>query len=89
MKLIKKIIAADHHRNGVCGVPFTVVLFEDAGSGETMVAICPDDDPVFENAYVLSVDRLKNGDISFGSNSWRGDNYGHEQKIQKGRFRPV
>ena len=34
------IIDIAHHRNGVCGAPFAVILFEDAGAeGSRKVAI--------------------------------------------------
>ncbi len=70
---IKHIIAVACHRNGICGAPFHVVLFEDGGDeGSRKVGI------VFEephNCAVLDVDKLAVGDIAFGSNSWRGDKY--------------
>ena len=69
MKL--RIINFDHHRNGICGAPFAVVLFEDPGTeGSRKVAI------LFEEPHhcaVLDVDKLAARDIAFGSNSWRGD----------------
>lgn len=71
MKL--KIIATASHRNGICGEPFVVVLFEDRGpEGSRKVAI------VFDEPHycaVLDVAKLAADDIEFGSNSWRGDNY--------------
>jgi hypothetical protein len=71
MKL--KIISAAHHRNGVAGAPFDVVLFRERGrTGGRKVAI------LFEQeaqCAVLDIDKLAGGDIAFGSNSWRGDNY--------------
>ena len=71
MKL--KIIAIAHHRNGICGAPFHVVLFEDVGAeASRKVAI------VFEEEHhcaVLDVSKLAAGDIAFGSNSFRGDVY--------------
>jgi hypothetical protein len=67
------IIDIAHHRNGICGAPFQVVLFEDQGpEGSRKVAI------LFDEAHycaVLDVSKLAAGDIAFGSNSWRGDNY--------------
>ena len=72
MKL-KKILAIACHRNGICGAPFHVVLFEDDGNeGSRKVGI------VFESPShiaVLDVTELSDGDIAFGSNSWRGDTY--------------
>lgn len=68
MKL--QIQAIDSHRNGVSGAPFHVILFIDDNG--PMVAI------VFErqcHCVVLQRDKLAAGDIAFGSNSWRGDQY--------------
>lgn len=59
------------HRNGVAGAPFHVLVFRDPDEGR-MVAI------VFEQEYhvaVFNLDKLTQGDIAFGSNSWRGDRY--------------
>ena len=71
-----KIIDIAYHRNGVCGAPFEVALFEDSGpEGSRKVAI------LFEEPHccaVLGVDKLAQGDIAFGSNSWRGDHYEHD-----------
>ena len=71
MKL--KIIDIAHHRNGVCGAPFDVALFKERGSeGSLKVGI------LFEEANhcaVLDVAKLAAGDIAFGLNSWRGDDY--------------
>jgi hypothetical protein len=67
------IIDIAHHRNGVSGAPFDVVLFKERGrQGSRKVAI------LFEEKYhcaVLDVAKLAAGDIAFGSNSWRGDDY--------------
>jgi hypothetical protein len=71
MKLTITDIAS--HRNGICGTPFAVVLFTDTGpEGSRKVAI------LFEqegHCAVLDVDKLAQGAIAFGSNSWRGDRY--------------
>jgi hypothetical protein len=71
MKL--KIIDIARHRNGVCGAPFDVALFKERGrDGSRKVAI------LFEekgHCAVLDVAKLAAGDIAFGSNSWRGDDY--------------
>jgi len=80
MKL--KIIDITFHRNGVCGAPFSVILFEDEGA-DRKVAI------IFErtgHCAVLAVDKLAAGDIAFGSNSWRGDHY--ESDLRKEIVRP-
>lgn len=80
MKL--KIIDIAFHRNGICGAPFSVFLFEDEGDGRK-VGI------VFEqkgHCAVLAVDQLHAGDIAFGSNSWRGDQYESELREQIRQF---
>jgi hypothetical protein len=68
-----KILSIDHHRNGIDGAPFNVVLFEDEGpDASRMLAV------VFGKEHhcaVLDVAKVSAGDITFGSNSWRGDIY--------------
>ncbi len=72
-----RICAIDRHRNGVGGAPFHVAIFdEDKGAHSEdqgrKVAI------VFEeqaHCAVLDIAKLAAGDIDFGSNSWRGDEY--------------
>jgi tRNA/tmRNA/rRNA uracil-C5-methylase (TrmA/RlmC/RlmD family) len=75
-KLNLVINELDHHRNGVGGMPFMVAIVDDATNGDTKLVI------MFEQAghtAVLSLDQLiQNENISFGSNSWRGDHYEHE-----------
>lgn len=80
-----EIISVAHHRNGVAGCPFRVVLFRDPEGvpGETMVAVqmCTGPDQYGGGdcrTAALSVDRLAEGGpnaIAFGHNSWRGDEY--------------
>ena len=71
MKL--KILDTAHHRNGIDGAPFNVALFEDAGpDGSRKLAILFDEPHC---CAVLDVAKLAAGDIAFGSNSWRGDDY--------------
>ena len=73
------IIDLAHHRNGICGAPFAVILFEDAGAeGSRKVAILFEQDG---HCAVLDVDKLAQGDIAFGRNSWRGDRF--EQSLRK------
>jgi hypothetical protein len=71
MKL--KIIKYARHRNGVGGAPFEVVLFKERGrEGSHKLAILFDKP---DHCAVLDVAKLAAGDIAFGSNSWRGDEY--------------
>jgi hypothetical protein len=71
MKL--KIITIARHRNGVCGEPFDIVLFKDRGTGGSRKVGIVFDEP--HRCAVLDVVKLAAGDIAFGSNSWRGDDY--------------
>lgn len=65
------IIEIAYHRNGICGAPFYAVLFDDEDDSRK-VAILFDHEA---HCAVLDVDKLHDGDIAFGSNSWRGDRY--------------
>ena len=71
-----KLIAHDHHRNGICGSPFSVALFEwdDDGLPRTMVGLLWEDEEL-EGCGVLDVNELAKGNVGFGSNSWRGDHF--------------
>lgn len=72
MKL-KRILAIDYHRNGIGGAPFHAILFEDGGEeGSRKLAVIFDQP---DHCAVLDVAKLAAGDIAFGSNSWRGDQY--------------
>ena len=72
-----KVRAIDYHRNGIGGAPFHVDLFDEDKNADPAdqgrkVAI------VFEGPWhtaVLDIARLAAGDVEFGSNSWRGDEY--------------
>jgi hypothetical protein len=77
MKL--KIINAAHHRNGVAGSPFDVVLFKVEREHGVKVGVLFDDSGA---CAVLDVAKLAAGDIAFGSNSWRGDDY--EPALRRG-----
>jgi len=69
MKL--RIENIQHHRNGVSGAPFHVLLFRDPDEGR-MLGI------VFQQQYhvaVFNLDKLALGNIAFGVNPWRGDQY--------------
>ena len=59
------------HRNGISGAPFHAVIFRDPDEGR-MLGV------VFEEKYhvaVFNLDKLAIGNITFGVNSWRGDQY--------------
>ena len=65
-----KLLSAEWHRNGVSGEPFITGLFTDE-DGHTKMFV----DFGEMRFAVLQVDKLAEGDIGFGSNSWRGDYY--------------
>lgn len=68
-----QIVGMDFHRNGVAGMPFQVALVDDPTQGDTKLVIMFEEEG---HTAVLSLDKLiQNEDISFGSNSWRGDQY--------------
>ena len=67
------VITKAHHRNGICGAPFHAVVFTDDGNGgKPMLGIVFDQEA---HCAVLNITKLANGDIAFGSNSFRGDDY--------------
>lgn len=75
-----QLIATAHHRNGIGGDPFRVALFKDE-EDRVMVSV----DFGGASFAVLQVSKLSKGDIAFGSNSWRGDNYkGPVRKLVEG-----
>lgn len=83
MKKNTEIEDVQHHRNGVGGEPFDVVLFrwtDDSGKRRNMVAVSFPDDEGGSNPRVAVLDRdlLANGNARFCENSWRGDHFAHE-----------
>ncbi len=67
-----KILETARHRNGVAGAPFDVLLFKQVRERSVKVGILFDQ---LSYCAVLDVSLLATGDISFGSNSWRGDDF--------------
>jgi len=81
-----KLVSEAWHRNGICGTGFDVALFDatiDSGP-QRMVAILrsPEDENVGVDCFVLDVAKLAAGDIAFGSNSWRGDDFAPDLRAQ-------
>jgi hypothetical protein len=72
---MRHLTAIAHHRNGVMGIPFHVVLFRDGK--ELMLGIQFDNTADNADIYtaVLNVKKLAAGDIAFASNSYRGDHF--------------
>jgi hypothetical protein len=59
------------HRNGIDGAPFYPILFQEKDEGHMLAILF--DKP--HHCAVLNIDKLAQGDIKFGSNSYRGDLY--------------
>jgi hypothetical protein len=68
-----KTFTIARHRNGVAGQPFAVILFKEHGQGGSRKVGIVFDEPGY--CAVLDIGLLAAGDIAFGSNSWRGDDY--------------
>ena len=82
-KCVDKIAAASYHRNGVCGLGFYAILFDDPENGR-MVASLFDEERA---CAVFNVDELAAGNVAFaGGNSWRGDRYEHELRPMLAAF---
>ena len=70
-----------HHRNGVSGTPFHVVLFDchDQGELQHLVGVVfpnnTKEDKNFPRTAVFNTEKLSAGDIAFDSNSFRGDRF--------------
>lgn len=70
----------EYHRNGVGGMGFYAVIFDDGENGPMIGTVFADDldrtqSTAFFNAHcaVFSLELLP--DVTFGENSWRGDHY--------------
>lgn len=81
-----KIIKASYHRNGVSGIGFYAVLFQE--EGRRMIASIFDDDSECYCA-VYDIDELYQENIEFAhGNSWRGDHYKDQiMPLLEGYFR--
>ncbi len=76
MNRIHKIKSVAHHRNGMGGEPFYVVIFtrnEQGAKRRDMVGIVFDKPGVY--VAVLDVQLLAEGNTRFTENSWRGDEF--------------
>lgn len=74
---MRKLKSIAHHRNGVMGESFYVCLFTE-NKKNLMGVLFPTDNLM--TVSVFDVDLLHNGVISFGDNSFRGDEYYHDIK---------
>ena len=69
MKL--RIENIQHHRNGISGAPFHVLIFRDPDEGRMLGIVFQQE----HHVAVFNLDKLAIGNIAFGVNSWRGDQY--------------
>ena len=67
-----KIIDASFHRNGIGGVGFYAIIFDDKDEGRMVASLF--DDPGYTAIYNIKM--LGDNNIAFAQrNSWRGDKY--------------
>jgi len=77
-----KIQKVAYHRNGISGVPFHVVLFENQEKGDRLRHFVATVFPEPGVVSVLDVHETESGNIEFANgNSWRGDYY--EGRLRK------
>ena len=83
MKL--KINNVQYHRNGVSGMPFYAVNFDDKDIGNMIGVVFPkydSDKEIYIGEFnprvaIFKTELLGQGNITFGENSFRGDCYAH------------
>lgn len=68
-----KVVDWAYHRNGICGAPFHVVLFDDVEDENTRKIGIIFKEP--HHCAVLDIAKLAEGKIAFGINSYRGDTF--------------
>jgi len=66
-----KVISVSYHRNGIGGMGFYAVIFNESEMGQMIASLF--DAPGY--CAVYNIEKLSKGDVEFGSNSWRGDVY--------------
>jgi hypothetical protein len=69
-----KLLSHAHHRNGICGAPFEVCIFDsiEGKDATRMVGMLFEDKG---QVAVFDLAKLAAGDVAFSSNSWRGDEF--------------
>lgn len=81
-RMVRTVEALDYHRNGVGGNGFHVVLFTDTEGRRMLATVFQDDGDI----SVLDRDLLAAGNIRFGENSWRYENYAGELRALVGAW---
>lgn len=79
-RYVKEVVQVQYHRNGISGVGFTAVLFKSNEAGhpshtpKSLFLAIVHDEPGY--CSVVRVDDLSDArGVTFGVNSWRGDNF--------------
>lgn len=74
---IMEIVRIDYHRNGVGGVGFIVAIVKPEVKDwpETVLVTRTPYDDEGVSCFVLDYDLVTKGEIRFGYNSWRGDQF--------------
>jgi hypothetical protein len=88
--LIVEVTQVAYHRNGISGVPFHAVLFvarvEGLTPGERRERFLAS---VFDEpgaVSLISLDRIATEGVTFGPNSWRGDQFEPELRAAISQF---
>lgn len=71
-----KVVKAAFHRNGIAGDPFYVGIVRERGCDMLVVTFLSD--PLRTAAF--DIELLGEGNIAFGENSFRGDQYSREYR---------
>lgn len=79
-----KVEKIAHHRNGVGGAPFKVAVVDDADQGKMLVVMFEEEG----HTAVFDLQKLAEGVIEFGENSWRGDKYEAELRDEMWKEEP-
>ncbi len=69
----RKLLSLAHHRNGICGEPFYVALWDEGGRKFLVTYFYHN--PERCACAVVDVDLAASGNVAFGENSWRGDHW--------------
>jgi hypothetical protein len=72
-----KVTALDYHRNGICGLGFHVGIVQDEDRDMLVIRFPKDADGPAGGVLCTAFDlaKLRDHEIRFFYNSWRGDNY--------------
>jgi hypothetical protein len=80
-----KIEKMAHHRNGVGGAPFEVAIVNDPQEGQMLVVMFEEQG----HTAVFNLQKLTQGVIEFGENSYRGDKFEAELRDEMYKSEPI